>query len=209
MFDPQRYYNMDRDEIERYNSCQSDPKKRLHLEMGPAPYDGDPDSAKIVLLLNNPTFTSDSVPEDHTYKFDGWPLAGLHPSVREKFRKWYYDGPLNYLLKVKKYPAKLVSQRVAIIQVSPWASQKFDLAFELPSRQAQVAIARQALERGAILIVGRSVKFWRSALDNPSNIYVAVPPINPRISPSQLVGFSQEDFDARFSPCFQASNLGE
>lgn len=87
-------------------------------------------SLKGVLLLNNPTYTPDSVPEDHKLKFEDWPLAGLHPSVREGFRQWY-SRPLGFL--IRKFGAKSVSQRVAIVQIVPWASRSFDLACVLPS----------------------------------------------------------------------------
>ncbi|WP_442755158.1 hypothetical protein ACNHKD_00405 [Methylocystis sp. JAN1] len=198
MFD--YYYEADVDAIASYNNGQKlNSPTLLRVEMGAAPYDGDPFAAQIVLLLNNPTFTIDSVPEDHRLKFDGWPLAGLHPCVREGFRDWY-NRPLGYL--IKRFGAQSVSQRIAILQIIPWASKSFDIRCELPSRERQVAIATEAVNRGAIVIIGRSTSFWRSKLGQADNIYTAKNARNPTITPKGL-GISDEMFDARISTLFR------
>lgn len=178
------YNSLDGEAIERYNYRRSpDSPTRLQVHMGPAPFDGDPYTANIVLLLNNPGYTADSTPLDHNLQFDGWPLAGLHPSVRQGFQQWYYR-PFGHLIQT--YGAQQISQRVAIIQIIPWASRAFDSNCNLPSRDIQVDIARQAVDRGALVIVGRSVKFWKSRLGSATNIYSTCSALNPTISPRGL-----------------------
>lgn len=196
--DVDSYSIVDADAIERYNKRRRlDSRTRLQVHMGPAPFDGDPHAAKIVLLLNNPMFVAgDSDPSDHRLQFDGWPLAGLHPSVRQGFRQWYYR-PLGHLIKT--HGVQLISQRVAIVQIIPWASIEFDGNCNLPSRDKQVGIARQAVERGALVIIGRSEKFWKSRLGCAPNIYTAVSALNPTISPKGL-GMTSDAFDNLISP---------
>lgn len=199
-FDVDSYYSADGDAIERYNKRRRpDSRTRIQVHMGPAPFDGDPYEAKIVLLLNNPMYAVDSLPSDHKLKFYGWPLAGLHPSVRVSFRQWYYR-PFGHLISA--YGAQLVSQRVAIVQVIPWASNAFDSNCILPSRDMQVDIARQAVERGALVVTGRSAKFWRSQLGNAPNIYPTLSALNPTISPNGL-GITPDAFDTLISPLFR------
>lgn len=196
-FDIDSYYSVDGDAIECYNKRRRPGSRtRLQVHMGPAPFDGDPHAAKIVLLLNNPMFAVDSNPSDHGLQFDGWPLAGLHPSVRQSFRQWYYR-PLGHLIKT--HGAQLISQRVAIVQIIPWASIEFDGNCNLPSRDKQVSIARQAVERGALVIIGRSEKFWKSRLGSAPNIYTAASALNPTISPRGL-GMTHDAFDTLISP---------
>lgn len=190
MFD----YSIDRREIDIYNNRRKlESKTRLQTHMHPAPYDGDPFKAKVVLLLNNPTFSQNSSPKDHLLNFEGWPLAGLHPEAPRAFRDWY-NRPLGFL--IDNFDAQYVSQRVAIVQINPWASESFDLNCVLPSRKQQVDIARQAVLRGAVTVIGRSVRFWQEQLGDAENIYIAKNCRNPTLSPG---GLTQKAFDAVMS----------
>ena len=190
MFD----YSIDHRDIDIYNGRRTPGSKtRLQTHMTPAPFDGDPSKAKVVLLLNNPTFGLNSSPQDHLLHFEGWPLAGLHPRAPRAFRDWY-NRPLGFL--INKFGPQHVSQTVAIVQINPWASESFDLNCNLPSRRQQVDIARQVVQRGAVTIIGRSVQFWKEQLGGAENIYVAKNCRNPTLSPG---GLTQEAFDTVMS----------
>lgn len=190
MFD----YSIDLPEIDFYNARRKPGSStRLQTHMNPAPFDGDPFKATVVLLMNNPTFGPKSSPNDHLLHFDGWPLAGLHPDAPQWFRDWY-KRPLGYL--IDKFGPQYVSQRVAIVQINPWASKSFDLGCILPSRQQQIAYARQAVQRGAVIIIGRSISFWREQLGEAENIYVAKSRLNPTLSAG---GLPTEAFNAVMS----------
>lgn len=173
--------------IEEYNARRkSNSKTKIQVHMKPSPFDGDPFTARIVLLMNNPGFDPlTSSPLHHSLSFSGWPLAGLHPDAPSAFRKWY-ERPFGYLLRQGQYPAKMISNRIAIIQLCPWASEEFDVCLELPSRQQQVELAQQAVKRGAIVIIGRSIDAWRDALGVGPFIFNTRSVRNPRISPGCL-----------------------
>jgi hypothetical protein len=149
--------------IEAYNARRKpESKYRFQVHMGPELSAGDPTTASVVLLMNNPGFdraTSD--PAEHTLAFDGWPLAGLHPDAPESLRDWY-KRPFGEL--IRRYGAEYVSNRVAIVQLNPWASECFDSGLVLPSRDRQFELARSAARRGAVVVVGRSFRIWRDAL---------------------------------------------
>lgn len=190
MFD----YSIDLPVIDSYNARRvPESKTRLQTHMNPAPFDGDPFKAAVVLLMNNPTYGPNSSPTDHLLHFDGWPLAGLHPDAPQWFRDWY-KRPLGYL--INEFGPQYVSQRVAIVQINPWASVSFDSGCILPSRQQQVACARQAVQRGAVVIIGRSIRFWREQLGGAANIYVTKGRLNPTLS---VGGLSTDAFSAVMS----------
>ena len=170
--------------VERYNKIKGDDSPyRLQTHMGPAPFDGDPDSASIVLLMNNPGFYKGSVPEDHSLEVPGWPLAGLAPQARAGFRDWYLR-PLGTL--IEKYGAQLVANTVAIVQRCAWASTSFDPDLKLPSTEFQNAVALQALRRGAVVVVGRSHRYWTEVLGGDSRLIYARNVRNPTLSEGGL-----------------------
>ena len=183
--------HIDEEHIHDYNGRRSlSSKTRLQTHMPPSPFDGDPRKARIVLLLNNPTFGPNSSEQDHKLHFEGWPLAGLHPDAPNWFRNWY-KRPLGKLIEEQGW--QRVSQCVAIVQINPWASESFDLNCDLPSRRHQVDIAKQAAHRGAVVIIGRSVRFWQEQLGNAKNIHVAKNCRNPTLSKGEL---TQEAYKA-------------
>lgn len=161
-------YAQDMPFIEAYNARRGPASRtRLHTFMAPAPFDGDPFGASVVLLLNNPTYVPGvSTPADHLLAYKGWPLAGLHPDAPPAFRAWY-QRPLGYL--IRSFGAQHVSQRVCLLQLCPWASQSFDPELVLPSRAHQVELAKSAVRRGAVVIVGRSFGSWPAGLPRVRN----------------------------------------
>ncbi len=175
MFD----YSQDLKYIEVYNARRGpDSHTRLQIHMDPAPYDGDPYTARVMLLMNNPGYTPDvSTPTDHSLEYDGWPLAGLHPDAPAAFRAWY-RRPLGRLIDI--FGAQHVSQRVCLLQLCPWASQSFDPALVLPSRTHQIELARSAVQRGAVVIAGRSFDAWPAGLPRVRNR------LNPTLTPNGL-----------------------
>lgn len=177
-------YSTDIPCIEAYNERRKPLSPyRLQVHMGPAPHDGDPTTAKIILLLNNPRYDpKTSNPKEHCLAFDGWPLAGLHPDAPKSFRDWY-SRPFGHLIHARG--ASWVSNSVAILQVNPWASESFDAGLLLPSRKVQFGLARDAGKRGAVLISGRSHCIWAEALDG-QKVHRARNVRNPTVSPKGL-----------------------
>jgi len=147
---------IDLSEIERYN-LRARAEYRLHVELGPCPYEGDIASAPIVLLLANPGFDKTSTLQDHTFEHNGWPFAGLHPDAPKGVRDWLEKRLLGL---IKEFGAQHVSQSIAALQITPWASKKFDSDLRLPSREQMLKLAEDATARGALIIVMRAEKLW-------------------------------------------------
>ncbi|MDM0113937.1 hypothetical protein QTI66_17415 [Variovorax sp. J22R133] len=149
-------YDADLTAIERYNARVSE-KYRLHPEMGPCPHEGNIDTAPVVLLLANPGFDATSTLDDHHFKIDGWPLAGLHESAPVGMSGWWRPR-LRSLSQ--RYGEQFISHNVAALQINPWASAKYDENLRLPSRAAMLGLAEAAAKRGAALIMIRASKAW-------------------------------------------------
>ncbi len=145
--------------IQAYNK-RAPEKFALHPELGPSPFEGNIASAAVVLLLSNPGFDSSSTTDDHKFVRVGWPLAGLHPEAPFGLRRWW-EKRLKYL--IREFGAEAVSNRVAAIQLTPWASEKFDASLRLPSRARMLEVAGNVGRRGAVLIVMRSQKLWEES----------------------------------------------
>lgn len=174
-------YSLDLPAIQAYNARRgADSPYRLQTEMGPELSAGDATKARLILLMNNPG--SASSPAEHTLAFDGWPLAGLHPTAPQALRDWYMRP---FGLLIRERGAQWVSQSVAIIQMSPWASEAFDSGLVLPSRTHQFELARAAARRGAVMVSGRSHQLWRTALDG-FVVHQAINVRNPTITPAGL-----------------------
>ncbi|NSX16687.1 hypothetical protein HTY52_21605 [Cupriavidus taiwanensis] len=161
-FDPTHYTAIDAEAIAAYQAGPGrHPKYRLHTDIGPHPFDGDPCTARVLLLLSNPGHDETSTPADHAFERDGWPFSSLHPEATPGMRSWSLPKVRDL---VAAFGAQRVSQRVALVQVHPWASAAFDDRLRLPSMAGQVELVRAAIERGAVVVIGRNARYWRAAL---------------------------------------------
>lgn len=132
----------------------------LHPEMGPSAYEGNIDEAAVILLLSNPGFDKTSSLADHGFRRDGWPLSGLHPEAPSGLNKWW-SGRLRWL--IEEFGVERVSNSIACLQLTPWASEKFDSSLRLPSRELLLEAAGRCAARGAVMVVMRSERLWLEA----------------------------------------------
>ena len=149
----------DAEAIEFYNR-KAPEKFKLHAELGPSPFEGDIKAASVVLLLANPGFDEASTLHDHTFRRDGWPLAGLHHEAPSGLSEWW---PQRLKMLTQKFGAQHVSKHVAALQLTPWASNKFDASLRLPSRTRLLALAAEVAQRGAVLLVMRAERHWEDS----------------------------------------------
>ncbi|MFT0174630.1 hypothetical protein ACLKMY_37775 [Paraburkholderia mimosarum] len=163
-FDPVHLADLDREAIARYHAIPGlNDAYRLHTELGPQPFEGDIANARVVVLMNNPGLGPDSTPDDHRFHRDGWPYASLHADAPEGMRS--YSAP-RFADLIAEFGAQHISNRLAMLQIHPWASAALDRSkrFSLPSQALAIAHARAAIERGALVLIGRGAWYWLPAL---------------------------------------------
>jgi len=152
----QEIHEFDIEAVGRYNAKAKDQFK-LRPELGPCPFEGDIQTSPIVLLLANPGFDESSTLDDHKFKAEGWPLAGLHSDAPKGMCGWWRP---RLRVLCEKYGDQYVSSKVAALQLNPWASTNFDSSLRLPSQDRMLEIAEGAAKRGAILLVMRAARQW-------------------------------------------------
>lgn len=145
--------------IHKYNERARE-NYQIREVLGPSAFEGDVDGARVVLLLANPGFDETSTLDDHGFARPGWPLAGLHPEAPDGLRNWW-TARLRGLIEL--CGAQQVSQRLACLQITPWASRNFDESLFLPSRSEILNAANRIAERGAVLVIMRAERLWLDA----------------------------------------------
>ena len=163
-FDPEHITRLDAQAIRRYHETPGlKAQYRLQTQLGPQPYEGDIHTARIIVLMNNPGFGDTSTDEDHRFNRDGWPYASMHPDAPIGMRN--YSVP-RFRDLISEFGAQHVSQRLAMLQIHPWASEALDnpKRLALPSMKLAVDHARAAIGRGALVMVGRGGWYWLPAL---------------------------------------------
>lgn len=132
-------------------------KYRLHTELGPYAFEGDPERARVALLLSNPGYGPDSPPDAHTFRREGWPLSGHHPDAPAGTYRWHRKllGRL-----IEAVGAERVAKCVLKLELTPWASEAIDTNLALPSRALIHAAATELANRGVVLVVLRSEREW-------------------------------------------------
>ena len=179
-------------------------KRKLHDDnklqkgLGPCPYEGDLENARIVMLLANPGFDNESLDEfrfinahngDHDY-----PFPGLNPKATGNLKKWW-KSHLKALVdvlnegKTEDEKLQIISQRVAALQLVPWASKTFDDGLieskatgPIPSHKLMLEQAENSLARkGTIVLLMRCESNWRRSkkinhlLENKSQRQIFTP----------------------------------
>ncbi|WP_076997831.1 hypothetical protein [Variovorax sp. KK3] len=158
--------------IERYNARRPpNSTTRLHTEIAPMPYEGRI-GAPLTWLLANPGH--DASP-GYAYNHPppptpGWPLQSLAPAYRSGYGKWTWD-------RLRELREELgdeqVSNNVLVVQMCPWASERFDAGLRLPSRAFARQLVLHQLEVGSQFVLVRSEAAWRELVPELAMVTLA------------------------------------
>jgi len=142
---------------------------RIHLELFPEPFLGDPTSPVVLLSLNpgfsdddarchaDPTFASLSR-ANLEHRLSDHPFYLINPVVRGPGRNWW-DRRLGCLLESAS--REVVAKRVSCVELFGYHSRQFaHERLRLPSRGYGAYLARQALARDAVIVLTRSRRLW-------------------------------------------------
>lgn len=164
---------LDELKIDAYNSKKKVGSKYiLHKEIGPCPYEGDIEQARIVLLLANPSYSpnrndgeSFSLETDHKRNElqRDWGIFSLQDNSNDAMRNWWREN-LKQLKEESGLSWQQVSNRIAALQINAWASEQFDESCKLDSFEIMRSIAHEFAKRDVIFVVCRRFKQWTEIL---------------------------------------------
>lgn len=166
-------------ELEKYN-IKINSKYYLHRSIGPCPFEGNLEEVRVVLLLANPSYAppqagsvSHSLEDDHKRKEwqSGWGIFSLHENANPAMRDWWRAN-LKSLHTDTGLSWKIISNRVAALQINPWASELFDSGCnKLPSINGTMrSIAKEFIKKeNLIFVICRREKQWTQILDEAGN----------------------------------------
>ena len=185
----------DRSAIDRFNARATE-LHQIHLELIPEPFLGRPD-APIVLLNLNPGFDSEETRFHHSdsYFIEQSRKNLLHSPIRYPF--YLLNPELSQSLGHQWWRRKLkapiaiagvdkVASRVLCIEYFPYHTKRYKkAAAALHSQGYSFSLARQAIQRNALIVIMRSRALWMDAvpelaryarvfeLRNPQNVSVS------------------------------------
>jgi hypothetical protein len=141
--------------------------ERLHTELLPNPYGGDPD-APVVLLMSHPGFSEDDHIAHESSTFHAatranllheptdWPLYALNPDFQGTPAWDWWTNFTNPL--ARRVGAETVARRVFYLQLSPYHSKKG--VIQAPSRLYTRDLLEAALARHALVVGLLAKRDW-------------------------------------------------
>ena len=189
--------------VANFNRSATD-ATRIHVELLPEPFLGDP-KAPVVLLSLNPGFSHEDA-DCHTdptfarlsranleHRACDHPFYLLNPTVSGPGRRWW-DRRLSRLLDLAG--RQVVASRVLCVEYFGYHSDVFaHRRLRLPSQEYGFFLVREALARRAIVVLTRGRQLWFNAvpeLEKHSRLFTLRSVQNTTISPRNCpTGFAK------------------
>jgi hypothetical protein len=171
----------DKELILAFNEKVKNEDHKIHLELLPEPYLGNPD-AEIILLNLNPGFSTDDLNlHRHNDYFVSATMANLL-HIEQEYPFYFLDPEIvkargrdqrgrdrwwNRILGdlIGHYGAAAVANHVFCIEFFPYHSKKYKaLRDVVPSQHYSFSLVRKAIQRGALIVLMRSKSKWLKAV---------------------------------------------
>lgn len=188
---PEYVLGADKAVIDKINSKRN-ANHKIHLEILPEPYLGNP-NANIVLLNLNPGFdTRDSrFHEDKEFKEAAlgnlrhkeakYPFFPLDPRFKESPVARWWTGRLRPL--IEEFGVEVVAKSVFCVEFFPYHSIQYKHSKEiLKTQEYNFHLVEKAIDRGAMIIMMRAEKYWTSHVNNLHKYYVLSNPQGSNVS---------------------------
>lgn len=197
----------DRCAVQEFNKETEDEDKKIHLELWPEPYLGDPD-APVVLLNANPGYDElDLLAHKkpafaqkarqnllHGLNKTDYPFYLLDPDLTFAPGFWWWRKTLKDLIDHDKSKPieerlKIVAKRVFCVEYFPYHSKNYGWPdgkkYKLKSQQYSVDLVHDAIKRKALILILRKKKRWLAAvegLENYPHCYTATAARNAQVT---------------------------
>jgi hypothetical protein len=167
-------YEADKPAVAAFNALASD-EYRIQTDVLPEPFLGRND-APIVLLNLNPGFDEHAyLTYEDRYTRDAWRKNAVHEPLAYPF--YFLDpqisqagGGAQWWKKKLKEPIQIageyrVASKILCIEYFPYPSRKFKPMRSLvESQQYSFALADQAIDRNAVIVLMRGKRLWEHAV---------------------------------------------
>jgi hypothetical protein len=166
----------DRERVDFFNSrLRPGSKYRLQVEtVIPEPFVGAVLDAPAVVLQLNPGYDSDNPPwharpdfraallANLQHEQTDWPFYFFDPRFdKSPGGKWW----IGHTRKVAdRVPLEVLAKKLAAIEWFPYKSESFKRGCAVGSQAYSFALVSAAIERGAIIVVSRSVAQWEKSV---------------------------------------------
>jgi hypothetical protein len=178
----------DQEKAETFNlkAKKARPHHFLHLDLIPEPFVGRPD-APVVLLGNNPGVKSPETAADrrkpafadrlrknllHALSSDTFPFLYLDPgpNIPPRSREWW-DRKLKHLFREfgpdQDVARSILARSILAVEFFPYVSHRFGHGrLSLPSQQYGFNLVRNAMKRGAVIVLTRGRRRWEKAVED-------------------------------------------
>lgn len=186
----------DRDDVDDHNAS-APAKFRVHPELLPVPFIGNP-RAPVVLLNLNPGYSPDdeetevgtpfgrALRANLTHGNPKFPFPLIDPRFGDVPGYEWWSTKLRPLIAA--VGEKTVAKRVFCVQLFPYRSAKYR-AVSVPSQSYGAELVTDALKRGALIVGMRSCRQWEervpSLIAHPKVAWLKNPR-NPQVSPGNM-----------------------
>jgi hypothetical protein len=173
---------------------------RLETSVAPEPWCGAVNSARVLVLSGNPHWDNrdwSTPPEVHEAMWANLsgdePLYLLRPEfVDSRGSDWYRKLLLKDLLEV--CDESKIRNGLCLVDFIGYRSHRWDQSLRLPSQKFTAFQVREAMKRGAVIVISRGRRPWTSLvpeLETYGNLFSNSSAQNVRISPrnTSSVGF--------------------
>ena len=191
---------IDHELVEKFNTDENRLEEhRIHTELLPEPYLGDPFNASVFLLNLNPGYSPDDVkfyddPKGRqavlgnlTHEPSPYPFFMLDPEFENFSGPGWWRERLKYLIAATN--EEQVAKKVCCIEYFPYHTQRFGTGkLELESQWYSFELVRNAIADKKIIVVMRAEAFWKYGVPElrRSSYYTLNSPQNVRVTPGNL-----------------------
>ena len=173
---------------------------RVREDLGPIACDGNPDTARVLLLKANPSYGDGATRESHFEPHPEWPLSVAGPHVTAA-TKAYYQNKVFGALRREGVTLQNISRRMMKVELCPWASKNWptgqaELLQQLrlfPSRAPIFRLVSQLVEQGVLVLIARAEDEWFAGVPGMrdllgTQVFVSRAKIAPSISERMYPG---------------------
>ena len=168
----------DRAAIDRYNRSQKGAITTVSTELVPAPFVGNPESARLVLLALNPGHLEEDVRDHRDPRFReaellnlkhdlvDYPFYPLNPAFRHTGAGQWWNTILRPLKRASRLNDDVLSRMLMVIEWFPYHSEKSGLPKKriCESQEYSLFLAKQMLNKDRAIVLGmRSKAHWLSS----------------------------------------------